>query len=68
VQVPTATPVTVLPEVVQTVSVVDVKATESPELAVALTVPVAGRVIELGALKVIVWLRSAYSCTCPALA
>jgi hypothetical protein len=37
-QVPTETNVTVLPETVQTVEVVDAKLTASPELAVALTV------------------------------
>ncbi len=37
-QVPCATNVTVLPETVQTVVVVDAKLTASPEVAVALTV------------------------------
>jgi len=40
VQVPDATPVTVLPEIVQIVGVAEVKVTASAELAVAVTVPV----------------------------
>lgn len=54
VQVPAATPVTVPAEIVQTVVVVEASVTESPELALAVTVPVAGLVIELGTLIVIV--------------
>ena len=41
VQVPTATPVTLLPTTVQTVGVAEVKLTAMPELAVALKVALA---------------------------
>ena len=59
VHVPAATPVTVVPLTVQIVGVVDVNATARPEVAVALTVPVAAT-LTLGAVpKVIVWLALA---------
>ena len=56
VQVPAATPVTVLPLTVQIDVVVEVKVTARPELAVALNVPVPFTVTVGAAPKVIVWL------------
>ena len=46
------------------VSVIEVKVTVSPELAVAVTLPVAGRVMELGAVILIVWLPFATLLLC----
>jgi hypothetical protein len=55
VQVPAAIPVTVVPEIVHTEDVVEVSVTARPEVTVAVTAPVAGRVILDGTVKVIVW-------------
>ena len=54
VQVPAATPVTVLPAMVQMGSVSELKVTGKPELAVAVTVPVPPTVSVGAAPKVIV--------------
>ena len=53
---PAAIPVTVVPEIVHTEEVVEVSVTARPEVTVAVTVPVPGRVILAGTVKVIVWL------------
>ena len=56
VQTPANKPVTVVPEIVQIPIVVLVSTTGSPEVAVALTVPVPARTIEGAGPKLIVWL------------
>ena len=55
VQVRAAIPVTVVPEIVHTEEVVEVSVTARPEVTVAVTMPVAGRVILVGTVKVMVW-------------
>jgi hypothetical protein len=54
--VPVVTPVTVDPEIVQMLVVIDVNVTVRPELAVALTVPVPPTDTAGAVPKVIVWL------------
>ena len=59
VQVPMATSVTVEPETVQTLDVVEAKLTERPDDAVALTVKgVVPRFLADNAAKVMVWLAA----------
>src|SRR5579862_2056653 len=59
-QTPSATRVTVVPEIVHTPVLIEVKATESPELALALTVNGADPTVRLGsALNVMVWVVNA---------